>query len=140
VEQNKLPQWWRGSLVYILILIAIVALVFTFLPITKRPMKVDLNTFIEQVKRGEVDTIQQTGSIIIGLKDNQEKIETGFIGSTGELVSTLEQAGITTGENGVKIDVKPDKFDWGNLAISFVPVILVGVLLIFLFRSASKKT
>ena len=139
MDQKKPFRWWRGSLVYILILIVIVALVFSFLPGARKSQQVDLFTFIGQVKEGKVDTVQQDENIIVGLKDHEEKIESGFIGNTTELVNILEKSGVTVGENGVTIEVKARKFDWAGLLISFVPLILFGGLLFLLFRSIRKK-
>jgi cell division protease FtsH len=130
------PKWWQGSLFYILILVAIIALAFSFFPVSQKPDKVDFYTFVAQVKQGVADTIQQDGNTIIGLKDNEKKIESNFVGSTKELMDTLTASGITLGENGVKFDVKAGGFDWGSLLISFVPLLLFGALLFFLFRSA----
>jgi len=130
------PKWWQGSLFYILILVAILALAFSFLPTTKKPKEVDFYTFIAQVKQGVADTIQQDGTTIIGLKDDEKKIQSSFVGSTKELMDSLTAAGIPLGENGVKFDVKAGGFDWGGVLISFVPLLLFGALLFFLFRSA----
>jgi len=119
-----------------LILVAILALAFSFLPTTKKPKEVDFYTFVEQAKQGEIDTIQQDGATLIGLKDDERKIEASFVGSTKELMDTLKEAGITLGEDGVKFNVKSGGFDWGGILISFVPLLLFGALLFFLFRSA----
>jgi ATP-dependent Zn protease len=134
------PKWWQGGLFYLLILVVMLALAFAFLPTSKKPMKVDLYTFIEQARQGEIDNIQQDGNSIIGLKGDERKIETSFIGSTKELIDTLEGAGVNLGEDGVKVNVKSGGFDWGSIVISFVPLILFGALLFFLFRSARKKS
>ena len=47
--------------------------------------------------------------------------------------------GVTLGENGVKFTVQSGGLDWSSLLISFVPLLLFGALLFFLFRSARKK-
>jgi cell division protease FtsH len=131
------PKWWQGSLFYILILVAIIALAFSLFPtMSQKPKKVDFYTFVAQVQQGVVDTIQQDGNTIIGLKGDEKKIESNFVGSTKELMDTLTASGITLGEAGVKFDVKTAGFDWGSLLISFVPLLLFGALLFFLFRSA----
>ncbi|MCX6010077.1 MAG: ATP-dependent metallopeptidase FtsH/Yme1/Tma family protein, partial [Chloroflexi bacterium] len=130
------PKWWQGGLFYLLILVAILALAFSFLPTSKKPEKVDFYAFVEQAKQGEIDTIQQDGTTLIGLKDDERKIEASFVGSTKELMDTLKEAGITLGEGGVKFNVKTGGFDWGGILISFVPLLLFGALLFFLFRSA----
>ncbi len=130
------PKWWQGGLFYLLILVAILALAFSFLPTTKKPEKVDFYAFVEQAKQGEIDTIQQDGSTLIGLKGDEKKIEASFVGSTKELIDTLKESGITLGEGGIKFSVKAGGFDWGGILISFVPLLLFGALLFFLFRSA----
>jgi cell division protease FtsH len=130
------PKWWQGGLFYLLILLAILALAFSLLPTTKKPKEVDFYTFVEQAKQGEIDTIQQDGATLIGLKGDEKKIEASFVGSTKELMDSLKEAGITLGEDGVKFIVKADSFDWGGVLISFIPLLLFGALLFFLFRSA----
>ena len=127
---------WRGSLFYLLILVALIALVFSFLPMSRGPEEVDLYTFIEQAKQGQIDTIQQQGNTLIGLVNDKSVIEASFIGTTKELMDTLKESGITLNEGGVKFDVKTGGFDWGGIMISFIPLLLFGALLFFLFRSA----
>jgi cell division protease FtsH len=129
-------KWWQGSLFYLLLLVAILALAFSFLPTSKKPKEVDFYTFVGQAKQGEIDTIQQKGNTLIGLKGDEKKIETSFIGSSKELMDSLKEAGITLGENGVNLDVEAGGFDWGGILISFIPLLLFGALLFFLFRSA----
>ncbi len=106
----------------------------------QKPREVDLFTFVGQAKQGEFDTIQQEGTTIIGLKNDEKKTQSAFIGSTSELIDTLQKGGVTVGENGVKIDVGDTSFDWVTLAISLMPVLVIGVLLYIFFRSARKKT
>jgi len=130
------PKWWQGGLFYLLILLAILALAFSLLPTTKKPKEVDFYTFVEQAKQGEIDTIEQDGSTLIGLKDDEKKIEASFVGSTKELMDSLNEAGLTLGEGGVNFTVKAGGFDWGGVLISFIPLLLFGALLFFLFRSA----
>jgi cell division protease FtsH len=131
------PKWWQGGLFYLLILLLIVALGVTFImPRSTKPDKVDFYTFVEEAKLGEIDTIQQEGTTLTGFKDDERKIEASFVGSTKELIDTLQEAGITLGEGGMKFTVKAGGFDWGSILISFVPLLLFGALLFFLFRSA----
>jgi cell division protease FtsH len=130
------PKWWQGGLFYLLILVAILALAFSFLPTSKKPEKVDFYAFVEQAKQGEIDAIEQNGTTLTGLKGDEKKIEASFVGSTKELIDTLKEAGITLGEGGMRFSVKAGGFDWGGILISFVPLLLFGALLFFLFRSA----
>jgi len=129
-------KWWQGSLFYILILVAVVALAFSFFPMSKGPEEVAFYTFIDQAKQGKIDTIEQQGNSLIGLQGDEKIIKASFVGSTKELMDTLKEDGITLGGGGIKFDVRTGGFDWGGILLSFIPLVLFGALLFFLFRSA----
>ncbi|MBN1691682.1 MAG: ATP-dependent zinc metalloprotease FtsH [Dehalococcoidia bacterium] len=129
-------RWWQGSLLYLLILVALLALAFSFFPINKGPQEVDFYTFIDNAKSGQINTIQQDGNAIIGLKDDKPVVKAAYVGSTKELMDSLKEAGVNLGEGGIKFDVKTGGFDWGSIMLSFLPLVLFGALLFFLFRSA----
>ncbi|MCK4722140.1 MAG: AAA family ATPase, partial [Dehalococcoidia bacterium] len=129
-------KWWQGSLFYLLILVAILALAFSFLPMSKGPEEVDFYTFVAQAKQGQIDTIEQQGTRLIGLRGDEKIIRASFVGSTKELMDTMKEAGIGLGQSGIKFVVKTGGFDWGGIMISFIPLLLFGALLFWLFRSA----
>ncbi len=129
-------RWWQGSLLYLLILVALLALAFSFFPINKGPKEVDFYTFIDNTRGGQINTIQQDGNAIIGLKDDKPVVKAAYVGSTKELMDSLKEAGVNLGDDGIKFDVKTGGFDWGNIMLSFLPLVLFGALLFFLFRSA----
>jgi len=129
-------RWWQGSLLYLLILVALLALAFSFFPINKGPKEVDFYTFIDNAKNGQVKTVQQDGNTIIGLKDDKPVVKAAYLGSTKELMDSLKEAGVKLGDDGIKFEVKTGGFDWGNIMLSFLPLVLFGALLFFLFRSA----
>ncbi|HAV10868.1 MAG TPA: cell division protein FtsH, partial [Dehalococcoidia bacterium] len=130
-------NWWQGSLFYLLILVTILAFAVSVMPFPKGPEEVSLYTFFDRAKAGSIDTIQQKGESLIGIKGDKEILKTSFLGSTKELMDALDNAGIKTNEGGtVRLDVKTGGMDWGNILISFVPLVLFGALLFFLFRSA----
>ncbi|MDD5647930.1 MAG: ATP-dependent zinc metalloprotease FtsH [Dehalococcoidia bacterium] len=129
-------RWWQGSLLYLLILVALLALAFSFFPINKGPKEVDFYTFVDNAKSGLVNTIQQDGNAIIGLRDDKPVVKAAYVGSTKELMDSLKDAGVKLGDDGIKFDVKTGGFDWGSIMLSFLPLVLFGALLFFLFRSA----
>jgi cell division protease FtsH len=129
-------KWWQGSLFYLVILVAIVALAVSFLPFSRGPEEVSLYTFIDGAKKGEIDTIRQEGNTIVGLKEGKEINKASFVGSTKELMDSLVEEGIPLNEGGIKFDVKAGGFDWSGILISFIPLVFLGGLLFFLFRSA----
>jgi len=129
-------RWWQGSLLYLLILVALLALAFSFFPVNKGPKEVDFYSFIDNAKTGQITAVQQDGTTIIGLKDDKPVIKASFVGSTKELMDSLKDAGVKLGDDGVKFEVKTGGFDWGGIMLSFLPLVLFGGLLFFLFRSA----
>lgn len=131
-----MKRWWQGSLFYLVILIAIVALAFSFLSSSKGPDEVSFNEFVKSANSGDIDTIRQQGSILIGLKKDKEIVKTAFVGSTKELMDALKAAGVTFDDGKISLDVKSGGFDWGGILLSFLPLLLFGVLLFLLFRSA----
>lgn len=130
------PRWWQSSLFYLLLMVGLFLLVSTFLPKSRSPQEVPLYTLIEQARLNQIDTIRQEGENLVGVKDGKALIKASFLGGTTELVTMLKEEGITVGEAGIKIDVKPSSFNWGGLFLNFLPLILFGALLFFLFRSA----
>jgi cell division protease FtsH len=129
-------RWWQGSLLYLLILVALLALAFSFFPVNKGPKEVDFYAFIDNAQSGQINSIQQDGNTIIGLKDDQPVIKASFLGGTKDLMDSLKDAGVKLGADGLKFEVKTGGIDWGNLMLSFLPLVLFGALLFFLFRSA----
>jgi cell division protease FtsH len=131
-----MKRWWQGSLFYLVILIAIIALAFSFLSSSKGPEEVSFNQLVKQANNGEIDTIQQEGNTLTGLLKGKEIVRTSFVGSTKELMDVLKAAGVALDDGKVSLDVKSGGMDWGGVLIGFLPLILFGLLLFFLFRSA----
>ncbi len=127
-------KWWHNGFVYLILLVAILTLVLVFLPRGGPENVASIDEFITQAKQGQIDTIQQDPShnSVIGLKDGQAVIKTGFDGSTIELRNYFKDEGVN-----LPIDVKPSGTDWGMIALQIIlPMVLLGALFYFLFRSA----
>ena len=131
-----MKKWWQGSLFYLVVLISIVALAFSFFSSSKGPEEVSFYDFARRANIGEIDTIKQEGNIIVGLLRDKEIVRTSFVGSTKELMDSLKSAGVNLESGKISLAVKAGGMDWGNVVFSFLPIILFGVLLFFLFRSA----
>jgi cell division protease FtsH len=114
----------------------LLALAFSFFPVNKGPTEVDFYSFIDSTQSGQINSIQQDGNTIIGLKDDKPVIKASFMGGTKDLMDSLKDAGVKLGAGGIKFEVKTGGIDWGNLMLSFLPLVLFGALLFFLFRSA----
>ena len=139
MDASMKSKWWHNPFFYLLLLIVAMVLIFTFLP-RNGPEEVTLAAFVEKAStqgQAGIDTIRQDEGTLIGLKDGEIKYKTAFNGSTMELVDYLKGAGLVVGEGGVKIDVKPSGIAWGMIALQVVlPIMLIGFLFFFIFRSA----
>jgi len=67
--------------------------------------------------------------LITTTEDTEMKTSIGIL-----TLVELQELGLKL--DGVDYEVKPSGFDWGGLMIGFIPLLLFGALLFFLFRSA----
>jgi cell division protease FtsH len=124
-------NWMRNSLIYIIILVAAVVLLYQLFPTSAKPTEIGLDKAI---------TMSQDGEIAAIVVDNEDLLITTLDGrelktSVGNLTLVdLQELGLNL--EGVDYEVKGSGFDWGSLLISFLPLLLFGALIFFLFRSA----
>jgi len=124
-------NWMRNSLIYIIILVAAVVLLYQLFPTSPKPTEVGLEQAIAMSQDGEIAAITV---------DNEELLITTIDGSElktaiGNLTLVeLQELGLNL--EGVDYAVEPSGFDWGSLLIGFLPLLLFGALIFFLFRSA----
>src|SRR5262249_3512336 len=130
-------RWLRNSFIYLLILVAVIAIVFSFFqPGGGSPTK-DLGTVIQDAKTGQVKQIEIQGDTINVTLKNGEKYKSRKE-QGGTLSELLRQEGVDLGPQGVQIKVKePSQFgNWIGLLINFLPLIIFGAILLFMMRQA----
>jgi cell division protease FtsH len=126
----------HNNFIYLLLLVMVLASILIFLP-RGGPEEIDLPIFISQARQGQIDIIRQEGDKLIGLKDGKAIYEAAFMGGTDDLRNYLAEEGITLGEGGIKIDVKPSGTDWWMIVLQVIlPIALIGGLFYFFLRSA----
>src|SRR5215212_2610970 len=133
-------KWLRNSFVYLIILVAIIALVFTvFQPVGgARDQALSLTDLAQRIKRGEVKTIEV----------NDDKLNVVFVAGGNatarkerpeSLPSTLQPFGVTPDELS-RVDIKviePPQFsNWLGLLVNLLPLIFFGAILLFMMRQA----
>jgi cell division protease FtsH len=131
-------RWLRNSFIYLLILVAIVAIVFTvFRGGGAESVDQSLTQFIESAKAGEIEKVEVDGN----------DLNYRLVGEDTQYKTTMESGDTVRGilqENGVppaqfpEIDIKqPSR--WGNilgLFIQFLPIIFIVAILFFFLRQA----
>ncbi len=125
------PNWRRNSLIYIAILLAAIALVSFLWPGADKPEEVPLSDIIAKSQTGEIEKIVVEGEVLTVTTTDGTELKT-----YKEANATIyEIAGLNL--EGVIVDIKGSSgFNWGGLFLNFLPLIIFGALLFFLFRSA----
>jgi len=124
-----------NSFVYLLLLVAISTLVFVVLQRNSSPQPVTTDEFIEIVKDGGIDAITLDDGNMIGYQDSKKIFKSGFGGSYADLRELLQDEGVNLST--VEINVEPNNTNWGAIALQVIlPIVLLGALFYFLFRSA----
>ena len=132
-------KWLRNSFVYLIILVAVIALFITMFPSSDRePAYIPISDVVTGVQQGKVRTITVT----------EDKLTTEFTDrpkalSRKEHISTVYQmlsdGGATKDQiQSVKIEVTdlPALSNWLGLLANFLPLILFGAILVFMMRQA----
>ena len=125
------PTWRLSSLIYIVILVVAIALVSQLFMNPEEPTEIDLSKAIAMSQQKEIEKILiDEGLLLITTTDGRE-LETFKESNT----SIYEIKGLEL--EGVEVRVKGSSgMNWGGLLINFLPLLLFGGLLFFLFRQA----
>lgn len=126
----------RSSFIYLIIVVAIIAIIFTLFQPSLGSKDIDISTVITMAKSSQIREIEIDGDSlnIITLDDRSLKSRKE---SGSSLVDIFAQAGIPAG-TGPQIKVK-EKSQLGSLFsifINFLPLIFFGAVLLFLLRQA----
>jgi len=125
-------NWRRNSLIYIAVLLAGVALFSFLMPTTQQSEEISLSKVIAMSQNGEIakvvyiegETLQ-----ITTLEGAELEAEVGTL-----TLVDLQELGLSL--EGIEFDSKPSSFNWGNMLLGFLPLLLFGALLFFLFFRA----
>ena len=132
------PKWLRNSFIYLLVLVAVVAVFFTIFPPTGTNSRdVDITEVLVMARSGEIQRIEVQGETLLVQKTNGDKVRSRKEPSAS-VFEVLEQGGVDLSQNTIQVVVRePSQF--GNifgLLINFLPLIFFGAVLIFMMRQA----
>jgi len=128
-------RWMRNSFVYLMILVAVIAIVVIFFrPGAEESDKKDLSNVINDAKAQNIAKVEVNGNTLnVTLKDNTEytarkEDNSSFV----EILTTNEVSPLPT------IEVKePSAFgDWFGLLLQFLPILIFIGLILFMMRQA----
>src|SRR3990172_5505792 len=127
---------WRNSFIYLLILVAIVAIHFPLLPTGPDSRERSITEVIDLTKNGFIERLEVQGDSITAITRNGERLKSRKEPSAS-MIELLEKAGVKVGED-VQVVVKESgQFgNWFGIIINFLPLIFFGGLLLFMMRQA----
>ena len=133
-------RWMRNTFIYLLIVVAVVAIVWSFLGSKPSNNQTeDISWVITQVQQEKVNTIEVSGdNLTVKLKDDdttyKSRKESGV-----SIYDVLHNAGVDNSKiQAANINVSAGS-KWGPIlgtALSFLPFIVLGAILIFMLRQA----
>lgn len=131
---------FKNSIVYLLILLAVAALIFSIFSSPSESDELDITTVAEQIKSGQIAKISVNNEDLTieynqpNANDAESRKEVGV-----SIFTTFEELGVTDQElSQVDIEIIPPGVwsDWGTLAITILPLLIFGGLLFFMVRQA----
>ncbi|MFC1909235.1 ATP-dependent zinc metalloprotease FtsH [Chloroflexota bacterium] len=125
------PSWRRNILIYGIILVAVVALFSYLIPSSDKPEEVPLSRVITMSQSKEIAEIKvEEDALLVTTIGGREL--TAFKESNASLYD-IEGLNL----EGVIVDIEGSSgINWGGLMLNFLPIIIFGGLLFFLFRQA----
>ena len=128
-------QWMRNSFVYLLIIVAVVAIFFTFFQAPSGSQEIPISQVIQMAKDRQIRTIEINEDslkvIDVGGRTYRSRKE-----DSASILDILEGAGVDV--TGVEIAVKGSS-GFGNLfgiLLNFLPLIFFGAIILFMMRQA----
>jgi len=144
LEEERLvsPTWPRNAFVYVLIIAASVFLLYSFLS-PAQTAEIPINRVAELVRSGKVESLAVSSDGVITLTVVEGGKYTRYTSRKEPnigLGETLINLGVTPEQLGAVpevVTVKPSVWEnWGVILIQIVPLVLFGLLLVFMLRQA----
>ena len=144
-------RWLRNSFIYLLILVAVIAIAFAVFSGGDDRESINLGTVIEDAKRGLIEKIEVDGrsvevTYLPGPNQTEPEVFKSRVGENSNLeqilrdegVALQRQPGIAPGTAAVNLEyVDSSGFGpWLGLLLNILPFLLFGLFLLLIMRSA----
>ncbi|HLG10979.1 MAG TPA: ATP-dependent zinc metalloprotease FtsH [Dehalococcoidia bacterium] len=129
-------RWMRNSFVYLMILVAVIAIVVVFFrPSSDSTTTQPLSTVIADAKDGNIEKLEVEGNKLT-VKTSGGSEYTSRKEEGASIVSILSENGIPA--EGVNIEIKEASKlgDWLGLLLNFLPILIFIGLIFFMMRQA----
>jgi cell division protease FtsH len=131
---------FKNSIVYLLILLAVAALIFSIFSNPRDSNELDITTVASDIKAGKVAKLEvKDDDVTVEYLQSNKSAAKSRKEPGVSIFQTFERLGVTEEElSKVEIEIIPPSAwsDWGTLAITILPLIIFGGLLFFMVRQA----
>jgi cell division protease FtsH len=134
-------KWLRNSFIYLLILVAAIALFLSIFPSTggKEPTDMPISEVVRLAKAGQIKKITVEGDTLIVERNDSTQRARARKDPNSDIYQILSTTGVPQEQVG-KIDVdyrKPPEFgNWIGLTVQFLPFVFLALFLLFMMRQA----
>ena len=137
-------KWLRNSFVYLIILVAIIALFFTVVQQGGAPdvKPIALNDLAQRIKRNEIKSLEVTDDRVVAVASTPGSADqrlTTRVGPTTNVLDAMRNFGVTPEQlASVQYTVKdpPQLSNWLGILVNLLPLIFFGAILLFMMRQA----
>jgi cell division protease FtsH len=129
-------RWMRNSFVYLMILVAVIAIVVVFFrPSSDESESWDISQVIAQAKAGQVEKITVKGDTLEILLANGTEVKSRKEPNSS-ITQTLADNAVPAGAVAVEVKEASKLGDWLGLLLNFLPILIFIALIFFLMRQA----
>ena len=134
-------RWMRNSFIYLLIVVAVIAIFFTLFSDLSGGREVPINEVMDLAQRGSINAIEVRGDTLTVLTTRGETL-TSRKEESATVFQMLESAGVDPVGSNISISVLGSSGLGSILGIllNFLPLIFFGAVLFFMMRQAQGNT
>ena len=134
-------QWFRNGFIYLLILVAIVALGFGIFQQPRQPNPVPISQVARDIELGNVKKVSANGSQLNVTYNDGTTVVTNKASREVSVEETLQNLGVSRERISATAIVYEQPTQWADIITilsGFLPLIFIGALFFFLMRQAQS--
>ena len=133
-------RWMRNGFIYLLIVVAVLAIFFTLFSDLNGPKEVPINEVISMAKAGYIKTIEVRGDTLI-IETTRGDVLTSRKEENSSLVTILLDSGLDLSSGPDIIPKSPSGLgSLFQILLNFLPLIFFGAVLLFMMRQAQGNS
>jgi len=131
-ESERVGKNRRLAIIYLLVFVAIVALVIAFWPRGEKEESPSYSDVVAMVERSEVASVEIVdGKSLVVIKTDETKFKSSIFSESVDEFTDLARS------YGVNVKIKYSSgFNWGSFLLTVVPLLMLVALFIFIMRGA----